>query len=68
MAANPLLDGIKIQAHVIIPVVKALERELGKEEAHSFVGNAIAESWADLVASRNPGPHAHPADERGNLD
>jgi hypothetical protein len=66
MAANPILDAVKIQALVMIPVVKALEAELGKEKAHAIVGNAIAESWASLVASRTPARNTHPGEGRGD--
>jgi hypothetical protein len=54
------LEAIKIQARVIVPVVKALEAELGKEKAHSLVGSAIAESWADFLASRSSERNQHP--------
>lgn len=37
------LDAVKIQARAVITIVRALERELGKERAHSIVGRAIAE-------------------------
>ncbi len=39
-----MLDAVKIQARAIIPVVKALEAELGRERAHLIVGQAIADS------------------------
>jgi hypothetical protein len=56
------LQAVKIQARAVIPIVKALESELGVERAHELVGNAIAESWADFLSSR-PGPKSsHPAD------
>ena len=41
------LDAVKIQAHVVIPIVRALELELGTGRAHSIVGRAIAESYAE---------------------
>ncbi len=38
------LQAVKIQARAVMPIVKALEAELGKENAHEPVGNAIAQS------------------------
>ena len=40
-----ILDATKIQSRIVIPIVKALEKELGKERAHEIVGRAIAESY-----------------------
>ncbi len=40
-----ILDATKIQARIVIPIVKALERELGKQAAHEIVGRAIAENY-----------------------
>ena len=61
MAEISMLDAVKIQSRALIPVVKALEAELGKERAHELVGSAIAESWAKVVASRSPERNGHPA-------
>ena len=33
---NPILEATKIQAKAVIPIVKALEKELGKERAHQL--------------------------------
>jgi hypothetical protein len=40
-----IVEATKIQARIVIPIVKALEKELGKERAHEIVGQAIAESY-----------------------
>ena len=40
-----ILDATKIQARIVIPIVKVLEKELGKERAHHIVGEAIAQSY-----------------------
>jgi hypothetical protein len=61
------LDAVKIQARVIIPIVKALEAELGQERAHALVGGAIAESWAAFLASRRPERNQHP-ETQGDLE
>ena len=63
-----MLDAVKIQARAIIPVVKALEAELGRQRAHEIVGGAIAESWAAFQASRRSGPGGHPAEADGGFD
>jgi hypothetical protein len=63
-----ILDAVKIQARALIPVVRALEAELGKQRAHEIVGAAIAESWAEFQASRAPGPSDHPAASDGGFE
>ena len=60
-----MLDAVKIQARVVIPIVRALERELGKERAHSIVGQAIAESYADWQGRVEPSRNTHPRE--GNV-
>lgn len=66
--SDRMLDGVKAQARVMIPVVKALEAELGKERAHRIVGDAIANSWADYMVSRSKGGSGDPAEASGGLD
>jgi L-2-amino-thiazoline-4-carboxylic acid hydrolase len=56
------LDAVKIQARVVIPIVRALERELGEERAHSIVGRAIAESYAEWQVKTVSAQHSHPKD------
>jgi L-2-amino-thiazoline-4-carboxylic acid hydrolase len=60
-----VLDAVKIQARVVLPIVKALERELGKERAHAIVGQAIANSYAEWQAARTPARNTHPRE--GNV-
>jgi hypothetical protein len=67
MARISMLDAVKIQARALIPVVKALEAELGKERAHALVGGAIAESWADGMASRTAVRDQHPGEGEATL-
>ena len=51
MNAKPsVLDAVKIQARIVIPIVRALETELGKERAHAIVGRAIADAYANFQA------------------
>jgi hypothetical protein len=65
MARPTMLEAVKIQARMLIPVVRALESELGKEKAHALVGRALAEAHANFVASRTPVQDSHP---RGDGD
>ena len=37
----PLIEQVKIQAHVLVPLVKALQAELGEERANDIVRNAL---------------------------
>lgn len=63
-----ILEATKIQARIVIPIVKALEKEIGKERAHAIVGQAIADSYVDWRDKRGFEKDAHPnADlEAGN--
>ncbi len=65
MAKTSVLEAVKIQARAIVPVVKALEAELGKARAHEIVGNAIAESWGEFLAGRTAERNTHPASGEG---
>ena len=56
------MDAVKIQARAMIPVVKALEAEIGKEKAHAIVGEAIAESYAEFVTARIQDRNTHPGE------
>ena len=56
------LDAVKIQARAVIPIVRALERELGNERAHSIVGRTIAESHAEWQAKAVTMRNSHPRD------
>jgi hypothetical protein len=49
----PIIDQVKIQAQVLVPLVKALEAELGEEAAHALVRKSLGglyrsygERWA----------------------
>ncbi len=61
--ATSILEATKIQARIVIPIVKALEKELGKERAHEIVGEAIAESYVAYREKLGFEPNAHPRDE-----
>ena len=66
MAKISSLDAVKIQARAVVPIAKALEARLGKAEAHQLIGEAIAESWAEFVASRQ-GASDHPRDANNDF-
>ena len=40
----PLIDRVKIQAEVLVPLIKSLEKELGAERAHHLVHEVLADS------------------------
>jgi len=66
MTAKPsMLDAVKIQARIVIPIVKALESELGRERAHAIVGQAIADAYASWQGGRTPLRNTHPRE--GNV-
>jgi hypothetical protein len=46
----PLLDRVKIQAEVLVPLVRGLEANLGKAAAHELVRGALAEYYRDMAA------------------
>ena len=39
----PLIERVKIQAQVLIPLVKALQTELGEERANGIVRRALGD-------------------------
>src|SRR5215510_2415996 len=44
----PVIDQVKIQAQVLVPLVKALEQELGKDRAHTLVRRALGNIFRRL--------------------
>jgi hypothetical protein len=62
MANVSPLDATKIQARVLIPVIKAFEAELGKERTYSIVGKTINDSVVSLMYSLMKERDIHPAD------
>ena len=47
-----LMDEIKIQAEVLMPVLKAVRAELGKEEADRLMLGALRAKWRDWFQRR----------------
>lgn len=41
----PLIEQIKIQAHVLVPLVKTLQAELGEERANAIVRKALGDLY-----------------------
>ncbi|MCA8926791.1 MAG: L-2-amino-thiazoline-4-carboxylic acid hydrolase [Alphaproteobacteria bacterium] len=60
---NPILEATKIQARAVIPIVKALEAELGRERAHAIVGKAIGDSYVAWRERMGFETDAHPRTE-----
>lgn len=58
----PILEQVKIQAQVLVPLVKALQAELGTERANKLVRDALAdtyrsfgEKWWRSLEGNDPG-------------
>ena len=63
---DPILEATKIQAKAVIPIVKAMEEELGKERAHAVVGEAIAGNYVQWRDKRGFEPDSHPNSDDDN--
>jgi L-2-amino-thiazoline-4-carboxylic acid hydrolase-like protein len=57
----PLIEQVKIQAQVLVPLVKALQAELGEERANAIVRKALGElyrkygeKWWRIQGARDP--------------
>jgi hypothetical protein len=66
----PLIEQVKIQAQVLVPLVKALQAELGEERANAIVRKALGdlyrkygEKWWRTQGARNLGEKAASAFE-----
>lgn len=57
-----ILDATRIQARAVIPIVKALEAEIGKARAHAVVGKAIAGAYVDWRDKLGFEADTHPGD------
>ena len=63
MANNRVLDAVRIQSRVVIPIVKALEKEIGQERAHRIVGEAITGAYVEHRERRGYEVNSHPRTE-----
>ena len=62
--SNRLLDAVRIQSRVVIPIVRELEKEIGKERAHAIVGRAIAGSYVAYREKVGYDKNSHPRVEQ----
>ena len=61
----PLIEQIKIQAQVLVPLVKALRAELGKERAHAIVRRALGDLYRTYGENWSRAQDAHILGEMG---
>ena len=47
----PLIDRVKIQAEVLVPLIKGLEEGLGKERAHELIRGSLGGYYREMAAS-----------------
>jgi len=45
LLTNPLLEQVKIQAKVLVPLIKALQAEMGAERANALVRSALGDLY-----------------------
>jgi hypothetical protein len=45
----PLIDRVKIQTEVLVPLIRCLEQELGNERAHALVRSALGDFYRDMA-------------------
>src|SRR5689334_1799765 len=48
MANVPIIEQAKIQARVLVPLIKALREEMGTERAHALVRKALGDMYRKL--------------------
>jgi hypothetical protein len=48
----PLIEQVKIQAQVLVPLVKALQAELGEEPANAIVRKALGDLYRKSLLSK----------------
>ncbi len=67
----PLIEQVKIQAQVLVPLVKALQEELGTQRANEIIREALAarfrkygEKWWQLQGALSPGEKLETAFDR----
>jgi hypothetical protein len=44
----PVIEQVKIQARVLVPLIKALQAELGEERANAIVRKALGDTYRHL--------------------
>lgn len=62
--SNSILNAVKIQSRVVVPIIRELEKEIGKERAHAIVGRAIANAYVDYRELKGFEKNSHPRVEQ----
>jgi predicted hydrocarbon binding protein len=62
--SNSILNAVKIQSRVVIPIIRELEKEIGKERAHALIGRAIANAYVDYRELKGFEENSHPRVEQ----
>ena len=58
--SNSIFNAVKIQSRVVIPIIRELEKEIGKERAHALIGRAIANAYVDYRELKGFKENSHP--------
>jgi predicted hydrocarbon binding protein len=61
---NSIFSAVKIQSRVVIPIIRELEKEIGKERAHALIGRAIANAYVDYRELKGFEENFHPRMEQ----
>ena len=62
--SNSIFNAVKIQSRVVIPIIRELEKEIGKERAHALIGRAIANAYVDYRELKGFKENSHPRVEQ----
>ncbi len=62
--SNSIFNAVKIQSRVVIPIIRELEKEIGKEGAHSLIGRANASAYVDYRKLKGFEENSHPRVEQ----
>mgnify|MGYP001182436297 FL=1 len=62
--SNSILNAVKIQSRVVIPIIRELEKEIEKERAHAVIGRAIANAYVDYRELKGFEENSHPRVEQ----
>jgi predicted hydrocarbon binding protein len=62
--SNSIFNAVKIQSRVVIPIIRELEKEIGKERAHALIGRAIANAYVDYRELKGFEENSHPRMEQ----
>ena len=62
--SNSIFSAVKIQSRVVIPIIRELKKEIGKERAHALIGRAIANAYVDYRELKGFEENSHPRMEQ----